>query len=229
MRLRDQSSKTVTFLKELHTPIFWGLLIIWQTIASSCFANDLGAPPIETFSAETINADGLNWQAAQGDDGRLFFANHDGLLVFDGENWRKYRTGSVARSIHLEDGNRIWIGGDSELGFLDIVDGKVGTYQSLLEKLPNPELQLGEIWQVDKLGDSIAFVSKDNLVTYTNGVIEVFPFPALRRITLHNSQSGPLISQRGVGIRQARGDEFPVYIGKDDIAQFVYLPDFPKL
>lgn len=219
----------MTFLKGQHTPIFWGLLIIWQTIAGSCFARDLGAPTIQSFPAERTRSDGRNWQAAQSDDGRLFFANNDGLLEFDGVTWRQHRTGSTVRTLYIGNGDRIWIGGNNELGYFDISNGKISDYHSLIPELPNPDLQLGTIWQVVPIGEIIAFVAEEHLVLYTDGEIEVFPFPTARRITLHNSQAGPLISQRGVGIRQIIEKGFPVIIDKeeigDDAINFISKPN----
>ena len=59
-------------------------------ISSKLFSQELS--PIQSFEMDDYNASGQNWMISQSNDGDMFFANNDGLLVYNGNKWYSYRS-----------------------------------------------------------------------------------------------------------------------------------------
>ena len=53
--------------------------------------------PIQSFKVDDYNASGQNWMISQSNNGDMFFANNDGLLVYNGNKWYSY--GSLNNTI----------------------------------------------------------------------------------------------------------------------------------
>jgi len=51
---------------------------------------NLGLPPVTNFAKSTYHAGTQNWDVAQDAQGRILFANNEGLLVFDGAHWQPF-------------------------------------------------------------------------------------------------------------------------------------------
>lgn len=117
-----------------------------------------------------------NWAIDQGTDARMYFANNNGLLVFDGGQWQTYPTPNhtVARSVYFDpSSNRLYMGCSDEFGYF------VGNhYTSLSDKLAPKHRPKGEIWNIFPLRQGIVFLSKDQLFLYQpNGKIRTFALP----------------------------------------------------
>ena len=81
--------------------------------------NTIGLPDIINFSKEDYKAGTQNRQIKQDNKGRLYFANNDGLLVFDGKNWKTYPlpNKTILRSLEFGPDNKLYAGGQDEFGY----------------------------------------------------------------------------------------------------------------
>ncbi|MEZ5147473.1 MAG: hypothetical protein R2759_10450 [Bacteroidales bacterium] len=99
--------------------------------------NGIGTPLIENYSRSDFKAGQQNWMIDQAPDGRLYFANNDGLLEFDGINWHLHRlpNGTFVRSIYAAADGKIYVGGYNE--FVAILNHSYGafTYRPLYSSL----------------------------------------------------------------------------------------------
>ena len=49
----------------------------------------LGSPLITNYASDFYSVAGKNWEIAQGQDGKMYFANNYGLVEFDGYDWER--------------------------------------------------------------------------------------------------------------------------------------------
>ncbi len=117
-----------------------------------------------------------NWAIDQGNDARMYFANNQGLLVFDGGQWKILPTSNntVARSVYFDSSNnRLYMGCSDDFGYY------VGNhYTSLSATLTPNQRPKGEIWNILPMRQGIVFISKDCLYLYQpNGKICSFSIP----------------------------------------------------
>lgn len=98
-----------------------------------------------------------NWMIDQSKNNKMYFANSDGLLEFDGTNWELYLVkNNIVRSIHNIN-NRMYIGGSSEFGYFEANEKGKLIYHSLSE---NTSGWGGEVWNIINKKEYIYFVSE---------------------------------------------------------------------
>src|SRR5215213_9903449 len=81
--------------------------------------NTIGLPDIINYSKQTFKAGAQNRQIKQNKRGVMYFANNEGLLSFDGINWKIYPlpNHSIVRSIEFGPDNKLYVGGQDEFGY----------------------------------------------------------------------------------------------------------------
>src|SRR5665647_1958482 len=79
---------------------------------------NIGIPFIRNFPKSEYKAGTQNWAISQDQRGFMYFANNNGLVVFDGVAWQLYRmpNSSITRSVYIDDSGSIYIGAYNELG-----------------------------------------------------------------------------------------------------------------
>ena len=103
--------------------------------------------PVRNFPSESYRWGTQNWAVAQDSQGRMYFGNKNGLMVYDGTNWDRYvmTNRSTVRSILLEESTgRIYVGGSDDFGYFSFDRGRnYPSYHSL--RLDATPRSLGEI------------------------------------------------------------------------------------
>jgi signal transduction histidine kinase/DNA-binding response OmpR family regulator len=101
---------------------------------------NLGIPPIQNYGVADHHFNNINFNVIAGDDGRMYFGNYKGILVFDGVNWTNLslpNEGAVYGLTKSSNGT-IYVGGINEIGYLKSLDnGELG-YVSLLDSIGGP-------------------------------------------------------------------------------------------
>lgn len=119
-------------MKRLMTHSVCGMaitLLMLIVFATASKADSRGIPFYKYYSAKAYNAHVRNYDVTCDDYGTVFVANFEGLLYFDGAQWRKIHTPGISRIISLAKGKdgRIWFGGYNVLGY--IVPDDIGRLQ----------------------------------------------------------------------------------------------------
>ncbi|HEY9045991.1 MAG TPA: ATP-binding protein [Ohtaekwangia sp.] len=133
-----------------------------------------------------------NWDAEQDEWGIMYFANTDGVLIFDGIRWELITLPGTAYcfSVASDKHGRVYIGGSGELGYIMKDASGNYTYHSLLPSLPK-EIQnmLGEIWDTEVLGSTLFFSDMQHCYVYdlAKGKIKILDEQSLWPIHLADS------------------------------------------
>jgi ligand-binding sensor domain-containing protein/DNA-binding CsgD family transcriptional regulator len=140
--------------------------------------NTIGIPRIANYSKETYRGGTQVWDMAQDAAGRMYFANAEGLLTYDGGFWRLHplpnRTNM--RSLAIGPDGRIYVGGQGELGFFRAEGPGFLRYTSLLPLLPESQRSFADIWDIELLGESVFFRVSDRVILeYRDGGFTTYP------------------------------------------------------
>ena len=75
--------------------------------------NTIGLPDISNYSKQNYKAGAQNRQIRQDKKGVLYFANSEGVLTFDGINWKTYpvSNNSIVRAVEFGPDNKLYVGG----------------------------------------------------------------------------------------------------------------------
>jgi DNA-binding CsgD family transcriptional regulator len=135
----------------------------------------LGLPKIINYSKQSYQAGSQNWDIAQDHSGILYFANNEGLLTFDGSYWRIHqmpnRTG--VRSISVS-GDRIYVGGQNELGFFTPNKRGELVYTSLVPLLPKNDRSFADVWNICFYRKDIFFRSSNKIMRLNGNRFRVY-------------------------------------------------------
>lgn len=110
-----------------------------------------------------------NWYITQDSDGILYFANGDGILEFDGQDWKMHKVGNhnTPTCMLIEDGI-IWVGAKAEIGFLSAKNGKGKKYTSLTNLLPEEAQDFGFVTRIARMGKYLYFGTSDKTFIWDN-------------------------------------------------------------
>ncbi len=115
-------------------------------------------PSIRYFGKDSYRSATQNWDVCINGDGIAFFANNDGVLMFDSAKWSVIRNHNRTnvRSLYFDAlENAVYAGSTNELGKISVSgDGRGIVYTSLLDSLG---ITTAEIWNIGRLGERIFF------------------------------------------------------------------------
>jgi ligand-binding sensor domain-containing protein/DNA-binding CsgD family transcriptional regulator len=178
---------------------------------------DIGTPFIRNFTKHDYRAGTQNWAIAQDQKGFMYFANNEGLLVFDGVRWELYRMPnlSMVRSIYIDDKGEIYIGAYNEIGkMVPDENGKL-VYHSLKDKIPPAYRNFDDVWNILPFKDMIVCQSYNAAYVLKEGKeFTVIPSPvrypnaynAADRIFFYDTENG-IFEFNGTGMIPLKGCE----------------------
>lgn len=135
----------------------------------------------QNYSLSEYNAGNQNWDITKSNDGKLFVANNDGLLEFDGIKWNLWEmpNKTIIRSV-LAHQKKIYVGSYEEFGFFYRDDKGDLIYNSLLNIHTKKEPQNDEeFWKIISFNKAIVFRSFSNLYIYEQEEITAHKLPSI--------------------------------------------------
>lgn len=130
--------------------------------------NNFTQPFIHQFTKSEYGAGTQNWQIDQGASGIIYIANNDGLLTFNGSDWKLHPlpNKTICRSVEVVN-SRIYVGGQGELGYFE--PNEKGALRFVA--IPFPDSLKGEdfddFWNIEQVGKTLYFFSTYGIISYT--------------------------------------------------------------
>ncbi len=191
------------------------LLLFFLSASISLQANN---PAIRYYGKETYHAATQNWSSECNEEGIAFFANNNGVLFFDSEEWLTIpnHNHTNIRSLYLDKENKIlYAGSTNELGKISISGGDI-TYTSILDDLG---ITVSEIWNIGKIGQDIFF--QDDRHIY---ILKDYPTASIKTYTFNNKifcstiiKGDLFIYVYGMGCLRLNGERFEPIIGAESL------------
>lgn len=150
-------------------------IVLLQVLAGNA-QNTIGLPRIVNFSNNSYEGGAQTWDIKQDAVGRMYFANNEGLLTYDGNYWKLYPqpNKTILRSIAL-DNNRIYAGGQDELGYYTPDERGILRYYTLKNLIPKQYSSFTDVWEIEVCEKSVFFRTWDRIFEYSNGTIRTYP------------------------------------------------------
>jgi DNA-binding CsgD family transcriptional regulator len=141
--------------------------------------NTIGLPLIRNFKKTDFKAGSQTWEIDQDSSGRMYFANNEGLLTYDGSYWKLYPlpNKTIMRSVAVQAGGRVYVGGQGEAGYFEADKTGFLRYHSLLEFIPAPERSFADVWDIEIKGDAVYFRTSDRIFEWLSGVVKAYRAP----------------------------------------------------
>lgn len=135
-------------------------------------------PMVKNYTRDDYQSGTQNWKITQSDSKIMYFANNNGLLEFDGRNWRTFPIANFTnvRSVLTSSKKKIFVGAFNEFGYY--AENKAGKlkYHSLIH-LVNDLDDVHEIWNIHETkSNNIYFQSDFYVFKYSENRIKSFRF-----------------------------------------------------
>lgn len=142
--------------------------------------NTIGFPEVLNYSRQEYLGGLQNWDIRQDKNGLIYVANNEGLLSFDGKYWNLYPlpNKTIVRSVEIGADQKIYVGGQDELGYF--APGKNGhlEYHSLKDLLPKQDRSFGDVWDIVILNKDIYFRTAFKIFRYRGSVVQSYTAPS---------------------------------------------------
>lgn len=124
-------------------------------------------PPIVKYAPNVYGAGNQNWMISQDANQFIFFANHEGLLEFNGSNFTLYPSPneSIIRSVRVV-GKKIYTGAYMEFGFWVRESNGRLKYTSLSKKIKSKIIDDEQFWNILNYDQWILFQSFQSIYIY---------------------------------------------------------------
>jgi len=158
----------------LRTVTLFLILACVQTGFSQTY---IGQRETVNYEKKQYVAGTQNWKVKQDAQGRMYFANNEGLLVFDGSNWQLYPlpNKTIVWSIEFGKDKKLYTGGQDEIGYFSPNKNGLLTFTSLKNLLPKADQKFSDVWDIVCYGDEVFFRSRNKIFRYSNNQITIYP------------------------------------------------------
>ncbi|MDE5416912.1 hypothetical protein L3049_02750 [Labilibaculum sp. DW002] len=149
------------------------LLILFFSLHAFSKVKNVGIPFIKNFPRSQYNGGTQNWDIAQAPNGIFYFANNEGVLECDGNDWRliPMPNNSVVRSLAIDSTGQVFVGASNEFGYLKPDRHGKLNYHSLVDLLPEKDRGFEEVWQIFPYKKGMIFHTFQKILYYRNGAI----------------------------------------------------------
>jgi ligand-binding sensor domain-containing protein len=142
------------------------ILVLWLP---NWAQNMTAIPMIKNYPKTTYNGGTQTWDICESNNGLVFFANNDGLLLFDGNKFSKHPLpkNTILRSIYYDGNkNRLYAGGQNEIGYFQINANGSLQFISLADLLPIGFKGFEDVWGIKELNNNIYFQTSGKVFIY---------------------------------------------------------------
>lgn len=183
----------------------------------------IGQREITNYEKKKYNAGTQNWQIQQDKQGRMYFANNEGVLSFDGNYWELYPlpNKTIVWSIEMAN-NKLFVGGQDEIGYLSPNDGGQLVFHSLKSLLDESDQKFADIWNIVHVGEDIFFRSISRLFKWNKGKMKVYQ-PSSTWFFLGKFQNKVIAHDETRGIMMYKNGNLEVFIKKQDLPENFYI------
>lgn len=149
--------------------VYQVLLVFISLLSYELSAQKKDTVYIRNFGVKDFKTSSINYTGLVDQQGRILFANENGILIYDGSEWNliTIKEFGSTYSLHQTEDGLIYVGGRNEYGYLS-PEGNTYQYTSLRHTL-NTKREFKEVWQVESLGTDIYFASYETVIRYSEG------------------------------------------------------------
>ncbi|RLD21457.1 MAG: hypothetical protein DRI69_03970, partial [Bacteroidetes bacterium] len=138
--------------------------------------HEAGLPFITNYEYAEYGANAGNWGACEDDRGIMYFANYEGILEYDGANWRVIRhpNNYAGRSVLKGKDGVIYVSWDGDLGYLASDEYGTLDFVSTKDKLPKDEQIIQEVWFTYENDEGIWYQTSNRLFLWADDTFKIW-------------------------------------------------------
>jgi ligand-binding sensor domain-containing protein/DNA-binding CsgD family transcriptional regulator len=181
---------------------------------------------VTSFTRNKYEGGTQNWAIAQDKNNRLYVANNEGLLVYNGTNWQLYSVPNqtILRSIVFGADGKLYAGAQDELGYF--APDKVGRLQftSLKHWLPAQDRIFTDVWQLVATDREVFFRTNSKIFKLSGEKFTVYPANTTW-LSLHKHQGQILAHDKELGLLIYQNNQWQSFLPKDSLPPNFFITD----
>ena len=141
----------------------FSVLFLWFSTEAAAQWNHF----VTNFTKELYGRGAQTWQIDSYNDNYFYFANKNGLLEYNGSDWKLFQLSNQTdvRSVHIsKKQNRIYIGGESEFGYLELDAKGQLIYDQLSDDFIRQHGLSGGYWGVYEADNILYYISDRHII-----------------------------------------------------------------
>lgn len=212
-------------------PAFWRkfVLLFSVTFAHTFVSFSQGLisqTQVISFTRNEYEGGTQNWAMAQDQNNRLYVANNEGLLVYDGTAWQllPVPNRTILRSIVFGADGKLYAGAQDEFGYY--TSDKVGKlyFTSLKHLLPIQDRVFADVWQVVEIDRAVFFRTDTKIFKLYEGKITVYPAKSAW-LSLHKHQGQILAHDKREGLLAYQNQTWQTFLPTDALPTNFFITD----
>ncbi|HAN19120.1 MAG: hypothetical protein A2X13_02500 [Bacteroidetes bacterium GWC2_33_15] len=171
-------------------------------------SQERGLLPSKYYSAKDYNSGAQNWAVIQDKRGIMYFGNVNGILEYDGENWKTIpvKNNSTVRSLAIDNKNILYSGAFNEIGCLIPNESGNLVYKSLTHLIDSQYMDFGDIWDINCFSDTVFFLTDKYLFKYHNKKFSYYSSNKERFYLSHKVDNSYFVQEIGRGLLKLEHD-----------------------
>lgn len=155
-------------LIQMSRYLFFIIAAIFLINFNASAQRTIAVPQIINYSNEVYKGGLQNWGIAQDSQGIMYFGNNEGLMTFDGFRWSVFPlpNNTVVRSIAIDKNDRVYVGGQDEMGYFEADELGTLSYHSLIPLIANTEREFADVWRINIVDDGVFFMTNNRIFRY---------------------------------------------------------------
>jgi len=178
---------------------------------------------IKNFLPKDYKAGSQNWSGIQDNNGMIILGNGMGVMIYDGQKWDIIETPNTVRSLCVDAENKIFIGLDGDMGFLEKSKNGILSYVSLKNKIPEANKTFADVWSIIYYNNEVYFNTLDNIFIYQKDTFEIIkPTTAkfFKGMSVINNKL--YVSEPARGLEIINNHKVEFVNGSDSLAKKIY-------
>ncbi len=175
------------------------------------------------YSPLDVNAAGQNWAMVQDARGVIYTGSQNGVVAFDGVNWRLIETPNLTtvRSLAIDRAGTIYVGSATDFGYL-APDAQGGfAYVRLADRVPPGAPAFGDVWRTFATDAGIFFQTEQAIFKWANEAFTVIRPPSrFNRASLVDGRIYLTLPESGLHVLE--GETLRALPGTEMLAREVY-------
>ena len=162
------------FLAVCH---LWCIVSVHVATAQNTeYWTEMGRLPVRYIDPSIYDAHSENWAVAQDDQGVLYFANSNGVLIHDGVSWDLVEVppGHFVRSLAQTADGKIYVGSFGNIGYLTADSTGTTAFISLLDHIPESYRDFKDVWHIATSEDGVFFSTRDYFFRWQKNTMQVW-------------------------------------------------------
>ncbi len=188
--------------------------------------HNLGMPKVVNYTRAEYKGGIQSWAIAQDAYSRLYVANNEGLLIYDGTNWEKFSipNKTILRCMKFGRDGQLFVGAQNEFGYF--APDKIGRLQfvSLKSKLPENNKDFADVWDIEIAEESVFFRTNKEIFEFSNNTLIVHPTTSTwLSILMHSGELLAHDAEKGILVYE--GKQWRTYLAKAQLPAGFIITD----